>query len=67
MKPEFYRIYKADQVTEIVHSMADATKRAKKAELSASGPQIAKLFDGKEQLIAVMTIPAYYRQIFLPE
>jgi hypothetical protein len=66
-KPEFYRVYKADQVTEIVHSMADESKRAKKAELTASGPQIAKLFDGKEQLVAVMTIPAYYRQIFLPE
>jgi hypothetical protein len=66
-KPEFYRIYKADQVTEIVHSMADESKRAKKVEFSATGPQIAKLFNGKEQLVAIMTIPAYYRQIFLPE
>lgn len=66
-KPDFHRIYKADQVTEIVHSTADESKRATRVELSASGPQIAKLFDGKEQLVAVMTIPAYYRQIFLPE
>jgi hypothetical protein len=67
VKPEFYRIYKADQVTEIVHSTADNTKRAKSVEVSASGPQIGKLFDGSEQLVAVMSIPAYYRQVFLPE
>jgi hypothetical protein len=66
-KPDFYRIYKADQVTEIVHSTADDTKRARKVEISASGPQIAKLFDGSEQLVAVTSIPAYYRQVFLPE
>jgi hypothetical protein len=66
-EPEFYGIYKADQVTEIVNSMADESKRAKKVELSASGSQIAKLFDGREQLVAVMNIPAYYRQISLPE
>jgi hypothetical protein len=67
VKPDFYRIYKADQVTEIVHSTAEETKRARKVELSATGPQIAKLFDGSEQLVAVMSIPAYYRQVFLPE
>lgn len=66
-KPEFYRIYKADQVTEIVHSLADESKRAKKVELSASGPRIATLFDGKEQLVAVMSVPAYYRRIYVPE
>jgi hypothetical protein len=66
-KPEFYRIYKTDQVTEIVHSNADEAKRARKIEISASGPQLSKLFDGKQQLVAIMTVPAYYRQIFLPE
>jgi len=66
-KPEFYRIYKADQVTEVVHSVADDAKRAKKVDFTGSGPQLAKMFDGKEQLIAVMSVPAYYRQIVLPD
>jgi hypothetical protein len=67
VKPEFYRIYKVDQVTEIVHSTVDDTKRARKVEVAASGPQFSKLFDGKERLVAVMSIPAYYRQVYLPE
>lgn len=65
--PEFYRIYKADQVSEVVHSAADEAKRAEKVELSASGPLLSKVFDGDEQLVAVTSIPAYYRQVFLPE
>jgi hypothetical protein len=66
VKPDFYRIYKADQVTDIVHSVTAETRRAKQLAFTASGPQLSKLFDGKEQLVAVTSIPAYYRQIFLP-
>ena len=64
--PEFYRIYKVDQVTEAVHSSGPDRRRAKKVELSGSGPQLGPLLDGSEQLVAVTSIPAYYRQIFLP-
>lgn len=66
-KPEFYRIYKADQVTEVVHSVAADAKRAQKVEFTGSGPQLSKVFDGTEQPVAVMSLPAYYRQIFLPD
>jgi hypothetical protein len=66
-KPEFYRIYKADQVTDIVHSVAADTGRTKKVEFTGSGPQISKVLKGQEQPVAVVSIPAYYRQIFLPE
>ena len=66
-RPDFYRIYKADQVTDVVHSVAVDIKRAKKVEFSSSGPQLSRILDGKEHLIAVTSIPAYYRQIFLPD
>jgi hypothetical protein len=66
-KPEFYRIYKADQVTDLVHSVAVETKRTKKVAFTGSGPQLSKVLSGKEQPVAIVSIPAYYRQIFLPE
>jgi hypothetical protein len=67
VRPDFFRIYRIDQVTQIVHSAADESRRARKLEATASGPQLGKLFDGSEQLVAVMTIPVYQRQVFLPE
>ena len=67
VKPSFHRIYKIDQVTQVAHSTADESRRARKVEVAASGPQLGKLFDGTEQLVAVMSVPAYYRQVFLPE
>ena len=66
-KPEFYRIYKADAVTDVVHSVVPERRRAKAIEFTGSGPQFANVFDGQEQLIAVTSLPAYYRQIFLPD
>jgi hypothetical protein len=65
-KPDFYRVYKADQVTDVVHAIAPDARRAKTLEFTASGPNLSKIFDGKEELVAVTSIPAYYRQIFLP-
>jgi hypothetical protein len=65
-KPDFYRVYKADQVTDVVHSVVPDMRRAKTLEFNASGPNLSKIFDGKEQLVAVTSIPAYYRQIFVP-
>ncbi|MFH6786101.1 MULTISPECIES: hypothetical protein [Methylobacterium] len=67
LHPEFYRIYKVDQVTEIVHTTAQGGKKAKEVKLSADGPQISRFFDDKSQLVAVISYPAYYRKIYLPE
>jgi hypothetical protein len=67
-KPEFHRIYRADQVTDLVHSVVADTGRSKKIEFAGAGPQVSKALSGKEKPVAVVSIPAaYYRQIFLPE
>jgi hypothetical protein len=65
-RPEFYRIDKIDQVSEVVHSVVDDTKQAG-VEFSGSGPQFSKVFDGNERLVAVTSIPICYRRIFLPD
>lgn len=63
-KPEFYRIYKADLVADIVHAPS-ADRKAKRLDFAASGPLWSKLGSAPE-VVAVTSMPAYYRQIFLP-
>lgn len=66
-KPDFYRIYRVEQVTDIARSTATGVDRVSKVSFRASGPKLAPLFDGSEQLISVMSIPSYSRLIFLPD
>ena len=57
-KPEFYRIYRFEQGTEVVK---DA-----KFSIKATGPKLAWIFDGKQQVVAVTAVPWYSRSISLP-
>jgi hypothetical protein len=66
-KPEFFRIYRVDQVAEIARSTATGVDRVTKVSFKVSGPKLAALFDGSEQLISVTSIPSYSRTIFLPD
>jgi hypothetical protein len=60
-KPEFYRIYRSEQSTDVV-----AADRVQKILFKASGPTLSPLFDGSEQLIGVTSDPWYTRRTFLP-
>ncbi len=66
-KPDFYRIYKVDQVTDLVRGATGDSGRARKVEFRASGPHLSPVFDGTEKMVGIMSIPTYYRQIFLPD
>lgn len=66
-KPEFFRIYRVDQVADIARSTAMGVDRVTKVSFKASGPKLAPLFDGSERLISVTSIPSYSRTIFLPD
>jgi hypothetical protein len=65
-KPDFYRIYRFEQATDVVRSVVTGIDRAQKVSLKASGRQLTPLFDGSEQLISITVNPWYSRQIFLP-
>jgi hypothetical protein len=65
-EPEFFRIYKTDQLLDVVRSIPAKIDRAKDYRLNMSVPELNKLFDGTEQLVAVAVIPAYVREVFLP-
>ena len=64
VKPDFYRIYRYEQSADAVRG-AEAD-RVQKVLFKASGPKLAPLFDGSEQLIGVTSVPWYTRQTYLP-
>ena len=66
VEPGFFRIYRLDTATDIVKSVPAGVDRMKNYQFRMAVPQLSKLFDGTEQLVAVSVIPLYVRQIFLP-
>lgn len=64
--PAIWRIYRVDQSTDVLRSVHGGNDRVQKYELRIRVPELASLFDGSEQLIAVTSIPYYTRQTFLP-
>jgi hypothetical protein len=66
LKPDFYRIYRYEQATDIVRSAPSGVDRVQQLTFNASGQRLSPLFDGSEQLISVTSIPFYSRQIYLP-
>jgi hypothetical protein len=64
--PDFYRIYRVEQGNDVVRSGPAGVDRVEEFALAASGPRLGALFDGTERLIAILSVPSYVRQIFLP-
>jgi hypothetical protein len=55
-----------DTATDIVKSISAGIDRVQNYQLRVAVPELKKLFDGTEQLVAIGVIPLYVRQIFLP-
>lgn len=66
VEPSFFRIYRIDTATDIVKSIPAGIERVQNYQFRVAMPELKKLFDGTEQLVAVAVIPLYVRQIFLP-
>jgi len=65
-KPDFYRIYKFEQVADVARSTATVIDRVSKFSIKATGPRFAPLFNGSEQLISITSVPSYSRSIYVP-
>jgi hypothetical protein len=65
-KPEFYRIYRTEQAVDVARSTATGIDRVTRFTITATGPKLAPLFNGSEQLISITSTPFYSRSIFLP-
>ena len=65
VKPPFHRVYVYDQVVDTVCTPDDRS-RLHTFELKATGSPFGQLFDGREQLLSVVSVPVYTREVFLP-
>jgi hypothetical protein len=65
-RPDFYRIYRIEQATDVVRSTGTGLDRVTKLSFKASGDKLAPLFDGSEQLVSVTSVPWYSRHTYLP-
>lgn len=63
--PAFQRTYRIDQAADVVRS-ASTPDRVDQLSFKATGPALAPIFDGTEQLLGVTSIPFYVREISIP-
>lgn len=65
-KPDFFRIYRFEQASEVVRSVPTGVDRVSRVSFKATGDKLGPLFDGSEQIVSVTAIPWYSRQVYLP-
>ncbi len=66
VEPNFFRIYRVDQGTDVVKSVPDGIDRVRNFQLRVAIAELGKLFDGSEKVVSVAVVPWYVRQVFLP-
>ncbi len=66
VEPDFYRIYKVDQGVAMVKSVPAGIDRIQQYSLRVTMAELAKLFDGTEEVVSVALVPWYLRQVSLP-
>lgn len=65
--PAFYRMYRGDQVVDVVRSVNTGVNRVQTVELKVSGSgRLANAINGSEKIIAINSMPLYRRNTFLP-
>ncbi|MGH7843671.1 MAG: hypothetical protein ACREQW_00665 [Candidatus Binatia bacterium] len=64
--PNFFRLYRVDQGTDVVKSIPVGVDRVQSYQLQVTMAELRKLFDGSEQLVSIAILPWYVRQVFLP-
>ncbi len=66
VEPTFFRLYRVDQGLDFVKSVPAGIDRLQSYRFRSTVTELARLFDGSEQLIAVSVIPWYFREVRLP-
>ncbi|MBM4340696.1 MAG: hypothetical protein FJ110_14280 [Deltaproteobacteria bacterium] len=66
VEPTFYRIYRQDIAMDLVKSIPAGVDHVKNYRFNVAMPKLKSLFNGNEQLVAVIAYPMFVRQIFLP-
>ena len=66
VEPDFLRIYHDDYSSDLVKSIPAGIDRVKNYKFRTTIPELRRMFDGSEELIAIMVNPCRVRKVFLP-
>ncbi|NNK77646.1 MAG: hypothetical protein HKP40_02935 [Litoreibacter sp.] len=64
--PEFSRIYRYNQLVDLVMSAPVGKPMGGNFEFSSTIPEMSKIFDGTQELVAILDVPVYVREVYLP-
>lgn len=64
--PDFSRIYRINQLTDLVSSKALGKASSGTFSLTSDLPDLSAVLDGSEEIMAVIDVPMYVRDVFLP-
>ncbi|WP_300517965.1 hypothetical protein [Aliiroseovarius sp.] len=64
--PDFFRIYRYDQLAELVMNAKLGRELNGEVSWQMNIAELADVFDGSEELTAIVSIPVYIREISLP-
>ncbi len=64
--PNFFRMYRYDQLMDVVKSIPDGIDRVKNYGIWVTISELRGLFIGTEKIVGIAIIPWYGRQTFLP-
>jgi hypothetical protein len=65
-RPDFGRIYRYDQLADPLANAATGRPLAGEASFTSDIPALAGVFDGSEQVAAIIAVPVYAREVSLP-
>lgn len=65
-RPDFHRIYRYEQLADLAQSTAMGKALDGTLSLRSTVPELADLLDGQEKIVALMVVPVYLREVFLP-
>lgn len=64
--PAFSRIYRYDQMVDLIVSEGLGKPASGTYSVTSDVPELSALFDGSEQIMTVMDVPVYVRDVSLP-
>src|SRR5262249_29153471 len=66
VEPTFFRLYRVDQGVDVVKSVPAGIDRVQSVRFRSTVPELARLFGGSEQLVAISVVPWSSREVRLP-
>jgi len=66
VEPDFFRIYRVDQGSDLIKSIPAGIDRVQSYQLQVTVSELRKLFDGTEKIVGIVVNPWFVKKTFLP-